>query len=78
MNNRNFLDGTFDTNFIDQVFFREEKERVLPDMDAALMTAAIQLFLDERKRSVARQSSESGGPVSMWKYATRPGVRKIL
>ena len=78
MNNRKFLDGTFDTNFIDRVFFREEEERTLPEPDAALITAAVQLFLEERKRAVARRPEDAGGPVSMWKYSTRPGIRKIL
>jgi len=78
MNNRNFLEGTFDTNFIDQVFFREEEERTLPEPDAALITAAVQLFLEERKRAVAGQRAEAGEPGSLWKYSTRPGIRKIL
>ena len=29
MNNQRFLEGTFDTNFIDKVFFKEEREREL-------------------------------------------------
>ena len=78
MNNRNFLEGAFDTNFIDQVFFREEERRSLPEPDAALITAAVHLFLEERTRAVARRSGEPGEPVSMWKYSTRPGIRKIL
>jgi len=78
MNNRNFLEGAFDTNFIDQVFFREEERRSLPEPDAALITAAVHLFLEERTRAVDRRSGEPGEPVSMWKYSTRPGIRKIL
>lgn len=78
MKNRHFLEGNFDTNFIDKVFFREEKERELPHPDVAVITAAIQLFLEERIRAVARRPAEAGGPVSMWKYSVRPGVPRIL
>jgi acetyl-CoA carboxylase, biotin carboxylase subunit len=78
MNNRHFLEGNFDTNFIDKVFFREESERELPHPDVAVMTAAIQLFLDERIRAVARRPAEAGGAASMWKYSARPGAPKVL
>jgi len=78
MNNRNFLEGSFDTNFIDQVFFREEEQRTLPETGAALATAAVHLFLEERVRAVARRTGESDEPGSMWKYTTRPGIPKIL
>ena len=43
----------------------------------AMITAAIQVFTEERKRAVAQQPGEAAGPVSMWKYSTRPGIRKI-
>ncbi len=74
MNNRHFLEGNFDTNFIDKVFFREEEERELPHPDVAMITAAIQMFLDERKRAIAMRPTGSEGPGSMWKYSTRPGM----
>lgn len=76
MNNRHFLEGNFDTNFIDKVFFREERERELPHPDVAVITAAIQMHLDERKRAIAQQPAESGGPGSLWKYSFRPGMPK--
>ena len=76
MNNRHFIEGSFDTNFIDKVFFKEEKERRLPHSDVAVITAAIQVFLEERERAIAQKPSGTSGPVSMWKYSTRPGVRK--
>ena len=76
MNNRHFLAGEFDTNFIDRVFFREERERELPHADVAVIAAAIQRFREERKRSLARRPAETGGPASMWKYSTRPGFRR--
>jgi acetyl-CoA carboxylase, biotin carboxylase subunit len=76
MNNRHFVAGDFDTNFIDQVFFREEEERRLENLELALATAAIQAFTEEKKRALTRQAGEGGGAVSMWKYSTRPGARK--
>jgi acetyl-CoA carboxylase biotin carboxylase subunit len=77
MNNRHFIEGNFDTNFIDKVFFKEEEARQLANEEVALVTAAIQVFTGERKRAVAQQPGEAAGPVSMWKYSTRPGIRKI-
>jgi acetyl-CoA carboxylase biotin carboxylase subunit len=77
MNNRHFLEGDFDTNFIDKVFFKEEDERRLENADVAMISAAIQLFLEERKRAMAQKPPEAAGPVSMWKYSTRPGIRKL-
>lgn len=76
MNNQRFLEGTFDTNFIDKVFFQEERERELPHFHVAVIAAAIQLFVDERKQAVARRPVEAGEPVSLWKYASRPGIPK--
>jgi acetyl-CoA carboxylase biotin carboxylase subunit len=77
MKNRHFLEGDFDTNFIDKVFFKEEDERRLENADVAMITAAIQLFLEERKRAMAQKPPEAAGPVSMWKYSARPGMRKL-
>jgi len=76
MNNRHFIEGDFDTNFIDKVFFKEEGERILEHGDVAMITAAIQVFLEERKHAMAQKPLEAAGPVSMWKYSTRPGMRK--
>jgi acetyl/propionyl-CoA carboxylase alpha subunit len=77
MNNRHFLEGNFDTDFIDKVFFREERERELPHFEVAVIAAAIQLFLDERKRAIAGRPAGTGEPASMWKYSSRPGMPKI-
>lgn len=74
MNNRRFVEGQFDTNFIDKVFFQEEKERKPPHGDIAVIAAAVDLFQEERKRAVA--PGQAAAPVSMWKYAFRPGMRK--
>ncbi len=78
MNNRHFIEGNIDTNFVDKVFFKEELERRPPHEDVAVITAAIAMFLDERKRAAAQRPSAASGPVSMWKYSTRPGTRKIV
>ncbi len=78
MNNKHFLEGNFDTNFIDKVFFKEEEERRLAHGDVAMITAAIHVFLEERMRAMAHKPAEASGPVSMWKYSTRPGMRKSL
>jgi len=77
MNNRHFIEGNFDTNFIDQVFFKEEEARPLENGDLALVTAAIQAFREEHRSALAQQPGGTGAPVSMWKYSTRPGIRKI-
>ncbi|MGE5247784.1 MAG: acetyl-CoA carboxylase biotin carboxylase subunit [Verrucomicrobiota bacterium] len=77
MNNRHFIEGNFDTNFIDQVFFKEEEARPLENGDLALATAAIQAFREEHRSALSQQGEETGTPVSMWKYSTRPGIRKI-
>ncbi len=77
MNNRHFIEGNFDTNFIDKVFFKEERERRLEHEDVAVITAAIQLFAGERKRAIAQRPAAASGPASMWKYSTRPGMRRL-
>jgi acetyl-CoA carboxylase biotin carboxylase subunit len=76
MNNRHFLEGNFDTDFIEKVFFQEERERELPHPDVAVIAAAIHLFLDERKRAIEQRPVEAGQEVSMWKYSARPGMPK--
>jgi len=77
MNNRHFIEGNFDTNFIERVFFKEEEVRHLENGELALITAAIQAFREEQRNALAPQPGEAGVPVSMWKYSTRPGIRKI-
>ena len=77
MNNRHFIDGDFDTNFIDKVFFKEEEARKRGGEEAALITAAIHVYAEERKRAANQTSMDAAGPVSMWKYSSRPGMRRI-
>ena len=77
MNNRHFIEGNFDTNFIDKVFFKEKKERKLGCEEAALIAAAIHLYTEELKSTARHVSSDAAESGSMWKYSTRPGIRKI-
>ena len=77
MRNRHFIEGNFDTNFIDQVFFKEERQRPLEHQEMALITAAIQAYREERMRSMTRRAGDAEGPRSMWKYAGRPSGRKL-
>jgi acetyl-CoA carboxylase biotin carboxylase subunit len=77
MNNRHFVEGNFDTNFIDKVFFKEEGERRLEHGDVAVITAAIQTMLQERKRAMAQKPVQGSGPASMWKFSVRPGFRNL-
>jgi acetyl-CoA carboxylase biotin carboxylase subunit len=76
MNNRHFIKGDFDTNFIDKVFFKEEGGRTLEHGDVAVITAAVRMYLEERASTMAQNPVEGTGPVSMWKYSTRPGMRR--
>jgi hypothetical protein len=77
MNNRHFIEGDFDTNFINGVFFKEEEVREIRGEEAALLAAAIHLYEEERKRAANHLSGDSAGPGSMWKYSTRPGIHRI-
>src|SRR3990172_273615 len=78
MKNRHFIEGNFDTNFIDRVFFPEERERELPHFEVAVIAAAVQLSRGEGKGAGAARPVGTGEPVSMWKYSGRPGMPKIL
>jgi acetyl-CoA carboxylase, biotin carboxylase subunit len=77
MNNAHFVNGDFDTNFIDKVFFKEEEERPRAHGDIALVAAAVHLFQEERKRAVAQRPAEAAGAVSAWKSSFRPGARRL-
>jgi acetyl-CoA carboxylase biotin carboxylase subunit len=76
MRNRHFIEGNFDTDFIDQVFFREEGRRPLENEVLAMITAAIQLFREEGMRAMSPRSGGGAGPESVWKQSARPGGRK--
>jgi acetyl-CoA carboxylase, biotin carboxylase subunit len=77
MNNPHFIEGSFDTNFIDKVFFKEEEARKPRGQEIALIAAAIHSYTEERKRTESRSHGDEAGPVSMWKYSTRPGIRRF-
>jgi acetyl-CoA carboxylase biotin carboxylase subunit len=76
MRNRHFIEGNFDTDFIDQVFFREEGRRPLENEVLAMITAAIQLFREEGMRAMSPRSGGGACPESVWKQSARPGGRK--
>jgi acetyl-CoA carboxylase biotin carboxylase subunit len=76
MRNPHFVEGNFDTNFINSVFFKEEKERKLRDEEFALIAAAIHLYETERQRSVHHVATSEADQASMWRYSTRPGISK--
>ena len=75
MNTRHFIEGNFDTNFIEQVFFREEEVRPLEtgSWPGHRGDPGVPGGAEERVDA----ATGSGGTVSMWKYSTRPGIRKI-
>jgi acetyl-CoA carboxylase biotin carboxylase subunit len=77
MNNRHFIEGNFDTNFIDEVFFKEEEARRLSNEEVALATAAIQEHIEERRRAAGREQGEAAGAVSAWRCAARPGASTV-
>jgi acetyl-CoA carboxylase biotin carboxylase subunit len=78
MNNAHFIRGDFDTNFIDKVFFKEEKERILLDTDVAMIVGAIVQFSREKEESFEKGKTREGIGGSFWKYAARPGFgRKV-
>ena len=77
MSNRPFIEGNFDTNFINDVFSRENAERKAGKEEFAVIAAAIHLYEEERKRAVNPIPGDADGSVSMWKYSARPGVPKI-
>ena len=77
MNNRQFIEGKFDTNFINGMVPKEEEMCKSGGEELALITAAIHLYADEQKRAVNHGFADAAKPVSMWKYSARPGVPKI-
>ncbi|RMG60049.1 MAG: acetyl-CoA carboxylase biotin carboxylase subunit [Deltaproteobacteria bacterium] len=76
MNNRHFIEGDFDTNFIDKVFFKEEAERELPEPEVAMLAGAIERFRRELRESLRSKEISGEGIGSLWKYTYRPGFGK--
>ncbi len=77
MRNRQFIEGDFDTNFINGVFFKEKEVQEPRGEEFALLAAAIHLYEEERKRAGNHASGQPAESISMWKYSTRPGIPKI-
>ncbi len=76
MNNRRFIEGNFDTNFIDKVFFKEEEERELPNKEIAMIAGAIERFRRELKEAMRSRELAEKGVESLWRLTYRPGFGK--
>jgi len=68
MKNEHFLEGDFDTNFIDTVFSAENGTRERPMREYALVAAAIAAY---RERKSVGSSTKNGTFGSKWKFANR-------
>jgi acetyl-CoA carboxylase biotin carboxylase subunit len=77
MKNRQFIEGNYDTNFINGVLFKEKEVHESGGEEFALLAAAIHLYEEERKRAGNHSSRQPAESVSMWKYSARPGIPKI-
>jgi acetyl-CoA carboxylase biotin carboxylase subunit len=73
MNNRHFIEGDFDTNYIDKVFFQEEQERVPENTEVAIIVGAIEQYLREKREALKSEDVREGGEISLWKCSYRPG-----
>lgn len=73
MNNKHFIDGDFETNFIDKVFFKEEEERVPENTEVAVVVGAIEQYLREKRDALKSAEKIAEGDVSLWKSSFRPG-----
>ncbi len=73
MNNRHFIEGDFDTNFIDQVFLKEEQERIPENSEVAIIVGAIEQFIREKSESLKSDEVREGEGISLWKSSFRPG-----
>jgi acetyl-CoA carboxylase biotin carboxylase subunit len=73
MNNRHFIEGDFDTNYIDKVFFKEEEERIPENTEVAMVVGAIEQYLREKRDALQSAEVKGKGEVSLWKCSYRPG-----
>ncbi|NIS75748.1 MAG: acetyl-CoA carboxylase biotin carboxylase subunit [Deltaproteobacteria bacterium] len=73
MNNRHFIEGDFDTNYIDKVFSKEEEERIPENTEVAMVVGAIEQYLSEKRDALQSAEGKGGGEVSLWKCSFRPG-----
>ena len=72
MLNEHFINGDFDTTFIDTRFQMEDAERERPYEKVAVIGAAIKaLRRDQEKSRTAMGAKEAGGGVNPWKLSGR-------
>lgn len=72
MLNEHFINGDFDTNFIDSRFKMEDAKRERPYEKVAVIGAAIKAFRLEQTKSRATQVATAGGTgMNPWKLAGR-------
>ena len=73
MKNEKFIAGDIDTNFIDTQFEPQDKARVKPNEDIALIAAAIKAFRKDKDRALGgHDGASSGDPeTSRWKASGR-------
>lgn len=71
MLNENFINGDFDTNFIDTHFTMEDAVRDRPDEKVAIIGAAIKAFRLERQNAQSLLARTEGGEVNPWKLSGR-------
>lgn len=70
MQNQKFIDGDFDTTFIDTQFNKEDAAREKPYEKIALVGAAIKAFREDQKKARAVMTAQDGG-YSAWKMSGR-------
>jgi acetyl-CoA carboxylase biotin carboxylase subunit len=72
MQNEHFINGDFDTSFIDTRFKMEDAARDRPHEKVAIIGAAIKAFrLDQNKARTVTTTEEGGGGVNPWKMSGR-------
>ncbi len=73
MLNEHFINGDFDTNFIDNRFNMEDAERERPHEKVAVIGAAIKAFRLDQKKSRTSLAAKEGGGMNPWKLSGRIG-----
>jgi len=71
INNKTFIEGNYDTTFIDKKFSLEDlKRKQLEDPTVAIVAAAVKQYLSERK-AAARATTRPDVGESVWRYHGR-------
>lgn len=71
MNNKTFIEGNYDTTFIDKKFSLEDlKRKQLEDPTVAIVAAAVKQYLAEKK-AAARATTRPDVGESVWRYHGR-------